>query len=654
MSVSTTPADLKPLFLEERGYGGRWKKVGLLVGVLAIAFCIYQVLSSLFFLLPSGLHRIVHFTFAAVLSFLIYPISKDGKRPVMVLLDVLLITMSIAAAAYMFVNFTEIQEGGRMGAPNQTDILFGIIVVLITLEITRRVIGYLMPLVALAFIAYAYFGEYIPGVFGHRGYDLDRIVSTMYLGVTGIFGVPLGVSATFVFLFVLFGSLLEKTGGGSFFTDAAYAFAGRMRSGPAQTAVIGSATMGMISGSAVANVVTVGTFTIPLMKKMGYAPNFAGAVEAVASTGGQFMPPVMGTTAFLIAEFLQIPYSQVAIAAIIPALFYYYSLGAAVHFESGRLNMRATPKDQLPNLKLVLKDRGIFILPLAILVVIILKGYSIMTSGLIAIAMTMLSSFIYTAKGLKQGETFARMGRCFVLALKDASVTMLTVASACACAGIIIGSVGLTGLGTKISSFVIAFSGGHLFPALILCAVASLILGMGLVAVACYVLLAILVAPALIKMGTMPLAAHLFIFYFGMLSFITPPVAIAAYAAAGVANSDPFKTGFVAFRLAVVGFVVPFIMIYNPSFLMIGEPLQIIYIVISALVGITFIAAGFIGFLRDRCNVFQRIMFIAGGFLLLIPGVKTDLIGLLILAVALIINPKSLGLGKKSKTQVVA
>lgn len=636
----------KALFLEERGYGTRWKTVAAATGVIAIAFTLYQLFSSLFFLLPAQSHRVVHLTFAAVLTFLIYPGHKRcGKTAA--ILDGLLIALSLAAGIYLIANMNVLQAE-RLGTPNRADMLFGAITILIVLEITRRTIGNLLPLVALGFIAYAYFGAYIPGVFGHRGYDLERIISTTSLGATGIFGVPLGVSSTFVFLFVLFGSILEKTGGGAFFTDAAYAFAGRMRSGPAQTAVVSSATMGMISGSAVANVVTVGSFTIPLMKKMGYAPNFAGAIEAVASTGGQFMPPVMGTTAFLIAEFLQIPYAKVAIAAIIPAIFYYYALGAAVHFESGRLKMRATPKEQLPNLMLLLKEKGVFILPLVVLVVIVLKGFSIMMCGLIAVAMAMLASFIVTLLGLKKGASLAQTGESLVKSFKAASETMLMVVSACACAGIIIGAIGLTGLGTKISSFVITFSGGHLFPALVLCAIASLILGMGLVAVACYVLLAIMVAPALIDMGVLPLAAHLFIFYFGMLSFVTPPVAIAAYAAAGIADSNPVKTGFVAFRLAIVGFVVPFLIIYNPVLLMIGKPGEIIAAVISAVIGITFIAAGFVGFLRARCGVAERILLAAGGFLLLIPGLLTDLIGLGLLLVTFILSPQAWGIGKKA------
>ncbi len=636
---------IKSLLVEESGYGSISKKIAIVIGIIALVFCIYQVLSSRFYFLPSQLHRLLHWCFAAVLVFLVYPLDKkrSWKTPV----DIVLIILSIAACAYFFINNTEITEGGRMGAPNSTDTLFGIVVIAVVLEMARRTVGNLLSVVALIFMLYAYLGSYIPGLLGHKGFDIYRIVGTMYMGQTGIFGIPIGVSSTFVFLFVLFGVLMQKTGGGTFFSDAAYSVAGRMRSGPAQTAVIGSALMGTISGSAVANVVTTGNFTIPLMKKMGYHPNYAGAVEATSSTGGQFMPPIMGTTAFLIAEFLSISYAEVALAALIPALLYYFCLGTAVHFESGRLNMQATPKNQLPVLGKVMKEGGVFILPLVVLIILILNGYSIMACGQIAVVLVMLAAAIKTIMELKKGNSFSRLGVAFIESFKSASKTMLSVISACACAGIIIGSVGLTGLGTKISSVVMDFSGGSLFLSLVLCAIASLILGMGLVAVAAYVLLAILVAPALIDLGVMPLAAHLFIFYFGMLSFVTPPVAVAAYAAAGISEGDPVKTGFIAFRLAIVGFVIPFLIIYNPCLLMKGSIITIAGAVVSALIGCVFIAAGFTGFFRDKCGVVQRILMAAAGFCLLTPGYVTDGIGLAILLVSLATSPKSWGISKK-------
>jgi TRAP transporter 4TM/12TM fusion protein len=417
-------------------------------------------------------------------------------------------------------------------------------------------------IVASSFLVYAYFGAYFPGFLSHRGYSIERIVSHMYFTTEGILGIPLGVSATFVFLFVLFGAFLEKTGIGKLFIDIADAIAGWASGGPAKVAVITSALEGTISGSSVANTVGSGSFTIPMMKKLGYRPEFAGAVEAAASTGGQIMPPVMGAAAFLMAEFIGIPYIDIAKAAAIPACLYFAGIFIEVHFEAKRCGLKGKAWDQIPRTWTVLKERGHLFVPLIAIIYILTEGFTPSRAALVGLVLSVVAGALKKATRMSVPEIFN--------ALETGARGALGVAIACATAGIIVGVVTLTGLGLKMANGLIDLSGGYMLPTLFFTMITSLILGMGVPTTANYVITATMCAPAVVMLGVPKLAAHLFVFYFGIIADITPPVALAAYAGAGIARANPFKTGVTASKLAIAAFIIPYIFVLNPAMVLIG------------------------------------------------------------------------------------
>uniref|UniRef100_UPI000740495D TRAP transporter permease n=1 Tax=Shouchella shacheensis TaxID=1649580 RepID=UPI000740495D len=439
-----------------------------------------------------------------------------------------------------------------------------------------------------------------------------------------------GVSATFIFLFILFGKFLEVSGAGQFFINLAVAAMGKYRGGPAKTAIVGSSILGTISGSAVANTVTTGAFTIPLMKRTGYKNHFSGAVEAVASTGGQIVPPIMGAAAFIIASYLGMPYIDVVVAAIIPAVLYYLCLYVQVDLRAKRNHLHGLPKSELPVLWTVLKNGFLFFIPLFIIIFMLVSGFSPMRAGLFAIVAVIVVAMVKASTRLSPKQ--------LIKALDLGARASLETAVACAAAGVIIGIISLSGIGLTFSSMIIQFAGGSLLLTLFLTMVTSIVLGMGLPTVAAYIVQVPLTIPALIELGVAPLAAHLFIFYFAIISAITPPVALAAFAAAGIAGSEPMKTGLTALRLGIAAFIVPYMFVYGPSLLLIGQPGDIVTSVATALVGILGVAAAAEGWVFRHALWYERVLLFAGSILLIQPGVWLDVLGVAMLVIALLLQ----------------
>ncbi|MGW8267312.1 MAG: TRAP transporter permease [Longimicrobiales bacterium] len=542
-----------------------------------------------------------------------------GAGLVFEVLSVLLILGMAISAAYLVTQNEALVR--RAGSPTTLDLAGGLLTLVVVLELARRATGWGLVLVALAALIYAVTGPFLPGILAHRGYGFSRLMEHLYLSTEGVWGVPLGVSADFVYLFVLFGSLLDMAGGGSLLIGLADRVAGGTRGGPAKTAAVASAFMGSLSGSAVANVVTTGTFTIPLMRRSGFKPFFAGAIEAAASTGGQLMPPIMGAGAFILATWTNIPYTRVAVAAIIPALLYYTALLMAIHFRAGRMGLQGVALEE----KEPVLGRLHLLLPLAFIVFLLAMGRSPMRAafwGVVsAVGVSLLSK--KTRPGPRRIEE----------ALLATGSGAVQVAAACAAAGVVVGVASLTGIGLRMSELIISVSQGNLLLALLLTAVGSVVLGMGLPTTAAYVVLAALGAPALIELGVPMLAAHLFIFYFGCISNVTPPVSLAAYAAAGIAGSPPLRTAWTAMILASAGFFVPFMFVYAPPLLLQGSVLEIGLVAGTGIGGVTALAAAAMGFLRRNLLVWERLALLSAAVALIFPGLASDGYGLLILVV---------------------
>jgi TRAP transporter 4TM/12TM fusion protein len=592
--------------------------LGWIVTIVAVAMCGFHLYTAEFGLRPAIIQRGVHLLFGVMLVFLLNPAGKGTRwEKWFRVFDYILMAAGVLGLAYVVAQYKNIVMRG--GAANTADLVFGTIVLVVTLEGTRRVLGPALTIIGAVSVAYALFGQHIPGEWGHRGVYFDELIGYQFLTTEGLFSVPLGASANFIFLFILFGAFLVGSGTGDFFIKFANAIAGHMRGGPAKVAVLASATFGTISGSAVANVVSTGSFTIPLMKKIGYRSVFAGAIESVASTGGQFMPPVMGAAAFIMADMLGIPYLRVCTAAIIPAILYFFALLYMVHMEALRRGLQGIPRNELPILSKVMKEEGYLLIPAPFLVMLLVMGYSPMKAGFWAIvAVLVVSSFKQASRmGFKKIiETFERGAK-----------GSLEVLTACATAGIVIGVVTQTGLGLKFASLVIQAAGGHLFIALVFVMVTSLILGMGLTTSAAYILTVILGGPILSELGVEPLAAHMFVFYYACLSTITPPVALAAFAGAGIAGAPPFRTGFEAMRLAIIAYVVPFIFVYHPVLIWSGGPWRIALATGTALLGCMAIGSALMGYMVTKLNWPLRLALLVAAFALLKPGVGTDLWG---------------------------
>ena len=586
----------------------------LLLAVGAALFHLYSAGVSPFTAL---VQRPIHLAFMATLGFLGVGARKKVSGSWEFLVSGVLILAVLTSSLYLVLENEALVR--RAGSPTGLDLVGGLLALLVVLELARRTTGWGLVVVAMLALSYAVAGPFLPGFLAHRGYGFTRLMEHLYLSTEGIWGVPLGVSADFVYLFVLFGALLDMAGGGSLLIGLADRATGRTRGGPAKTAALASALMGSLSGSAVANVVTTGTFTIPLMRRSGFQPYFAGAIEAAASTGGQLMPPVMGAGAFILATWTNIPYPQVAVAAIAPALLYYVALLMAIHFRAGRMGLmggqRETREPVLSRLHLLL--------PLGFIVLLLAMGRSPMRAAFWGVVSALGVSFL----SRRTRPNLPRMEKALLAAGSGA----VQVAAACAAAGVVVGVASLTGIGLRMSELIITLSQGNLFLALVLTALGSIVLGMGLPTTAAYVVLAALGAPALIQLGVPLLAAHLFIFYFGCISNVTPPVSLAAYAASGIAGSPPLKTAWTAMVLASAGFLVPFMFVYAPPLLLMGSAGEIALVIGTAVAGVTALAAATMGYLRGSLVLWERGLLGTGAIALIFPGLASDGFGLLVL-----------------------
>jgi len=595
---------------------------GLIMAV-GLTMTLYHLYTAWFGAPDALSFRAIHVAFAMVLAFLIVP-ARGGETDDPDLLQVVLAGLSVVACGYLL--WAQDYVDNRMiyvdDLVTEDWILGGLLIVLL-LEATRRMVGLALPITAAAFLVYAVFGA---------GSDPAQLMEQMYLGTEGIFGIPVSVSATYVMLFILFGAMVERTGTGKLFMDFAMALTGHTAGGPAKVACITSGLFGTVSGSAVANVMTTGAFTIPLMKKLGYRPAFAGAVEAVASTGGQIMPPIMGAAAFVMAEFLGVPYLEVALYALIPAVLYFLSVFLAVHFEAKRTGMRGLPRADLPRIGTVLKEQGHLFLPLVVIVGVLVAGYSAPFSALCGIASVLV------AAGLRKSTRHYLTPRNLIDGLVSGARNTVSVALACGCAGIVIGVISLTGLGIDFTGLVLDASANHLILALVLTMVAGIILGMGMPTTPAYIVQVALLVPALVKLGIVLQAAHMFVFYFAILSAITPPVALAVYAANGLSNAGLWETGLAALKLGATGYIVPFMFVFGPSLLMIGEPLWIATTAVTAILGVVCLSAGLAGYLMAPLHIVQRLMLVGAAIVLIKPGLTTDAIGIGLLAVVVGLN----------------
>ena len=597
---------------------------GKIVAIICICFSLFQIYTGLFGTLDAMIQRCIHLSFGICLVFLLCPTKKswvkEGRfHPI----DVILAVIAMIPPIYILVNYQQLIL--RAGTVTPVDAVVGLVGIIMVLEAARRIVGLPIVIVVLCFLAYGFLGPYMPGPLAHRGLTIKQMVGHLFFTTEGVFGIPLGVSSTFIFLFILFGAYLEKTGLGKFFIDIANAIAGWASGGPAKVAVISSALQGTISGSSVANVVGSGSFTIPMMKKLGYHKNFAGAVEAAASTGGQLMPPIMGAAAFLMAEFVGIPYMEVVKAAVVPAILYFLGVFLGVHFEAKKNHLEGTPRSQLPAWTKIMKEEGHLAIPLIAIISLLASGYTPMKAALAGI-------FISIGTAMLRANT--RMSFWDIVdGLVKGARGALGVIIACASAGMIIGIVTKTGVGLKLASALVTVASGN-FMLLLLCTMlTSLILGMGVPTTANYVITSTIAAPALIQLGVPILAAHMFVFYFGIIADITPPVALAAYAGSAISGGDPLKTGVNASKLGIAAFIIPYVFVLSPQLLGIGATFgSVLFTTITAIIGMTGISGAMIGQFYCKANVLERLILLAGGLCLIDPQTLTDIIGIAILA----------------------
>lgn len=606
--------------------------MGTILTVLLCIWAVFQLYYTTFGVMSAVNLRAFHCMFLLGFTFLLYPTYKKERRtrtlpPVW---DCLLIVLTVAMFGYLILNYTRIaQNGGRI---SQKELVIAGIAMLLVFEAARRASGNLAVL-ALIFLSYNWFGKYIPGMLGHNGFTLKRVLSTQFWGTQGILGTGIGVSATYIFLFVVFGSFLKYSGFSRFINDFSLTLVGQSPGGPAKVAVLASALMGMINGSAIANVATTGTITIPLMKQTGYRKEFAGAVEAVASTGGQFCPPIMGAVGFVMAEFLGISYTKVMIAAIVPAFLYYLGLLFAVHFEAKRLGLSGLSKENIPNAKKVLKEQGHLSIPLIVLIVIMCMGYTPLYAAVIAIFATISASWLRKDTRMTWDK--------IVAATVEGARSAVSVGVCCVIIGVIIGTVTLTSLGLNMGYLILDLvQDGNLYLTGFLVMIMSTILGMGVPGVAAYVIVEAVAVPVLIKVGALDIAAHMFCLIYACLSNITPPVAMSSYVASGIADSNQTKTGLLSVRLGLVGFLIPFFFLGNPVLLIGADPTVTVagslWAFFTASIGTIALVGGLEGWLLRRSSIPERAVLIAVAPLMLYPGKITDVIGFAALAAVLI------------------
>ena len=629
----------------------------------ALCFSTYQLLIAAFSPLSSIVTRSLHVGFLLLLAFLIYPIGRRADRRRIAWYDALLAGLGFALAFYQWIFEADLIQ--RSGEPTLPDLVVGTIVVVLIFEAARRVLGLALPIVCGAFLAYGLFGQYLPVALAHRGFYFSEVVNQLYLGTEGIYGIPTLVSATYIFLFILFGSFLEHAGMIGLFNNIALGFVGHARGGPAKVAVISSGMMGMISGSGIANVLTVGQFTIPLMKRFGYTSVFAGAVEATSSMGGQIMPPVMGAVAFIMAETLNVPYVTIVKAAVIPAILYYLTAFCMVHLEAGRKGLHGLPKDQCPNPWRAIRDKWYLMLPLAVLVFMLFDGFTPMFSGIVGLALTavlilgvgiaagfgstLFRLAFWTVLGLTTASFFKygiwpiivmialliavnfviKGGRATLAVMRgsliDGAKQAVAVGLACSIVGVIIGVLTLTGAASNFAGFVLDVGSTSLFLSLFLTMAVCLVLGMGIPTIPNYIITSAIAAPALFKLGVPLIVSHMFVFYFGIMADLTPPVALAAFAAASIAKASPMRIGWKATHIAIAGFVIPYMAVYDPALMLQGGSLiDTAYVAFKAIVAIVLWGAASIGYLRAPINWPERIVATIAAFLLVVAVPWTD------------------------------
>jgi TRAP transporter 4TM/12TM fusion protein len=592
---------------------------------LCVAVTLYHLITSATPWIPAvHEHRAIHVAMMLTLGFIMYPFCSKSSYKKVAWYDWVLIAMSVAVPVYVCYNYIALLE--RTGSPSMNDTIMATLLVLVILEGTRRMSGWALPILSILFIIYGLYGRNLPGLFAHRGYTWMQLSNQLFPNTEGIYGSSVSVAASFIFLFIVFGSVMNKSGMGAFFNDFAMALAGHTKGGPAKVSVVASGLLGSINGSAVANVVTTGAFTIPLMKKTGYSREFAGAVEASASVGGQLLPPVMGAAAFIMADILGVPYSKIIVHAAIPALLYYLGIIIQVQLRAGKNNLIGIPKDQLPRVAAVLRDKGHLLAPLFTLIYLLLfSSVTVIFAAVITIVVTVIVAC------LKKSTRMSFKDICDAMA--DGAKQTVPVAMACACVGIIVGVISKTGFGLNMSDAIITLGGRSLLLTLFFTMITCMILGMGVPSIPAYIITAAIAAPALGKLGIPDIAAHMFSFYFAMFANLTPPVALAAFAAAGLSGGNPMKTGYAAVKLAIAGFIVPYMFIYSPQLLLIDtSPAEGLRVAAGACIGVFMIGVAVEGYLFTAIHPVMRVVAFAGAMCLIDSGLKTDLIGVAVLA----------------------
>ena len=607
------------------------KAIKLVVYYLCLAFTLYHLAYA------SGIralqmvnikHHAIHVGLILMLGFALYPAFKKTSRKKIAWYDWILIAFSAVMPVYVFIRYPTFISTGFQG--DTIDIVMGTILIVLVLICSRRLSGWALPILSVIFLLYALFGRHFPGIFQHRGYSWHRIVTYLTTDIYGIYGTSIKVSATYIVLFIIFGEVMNKCGMGQFFNDIANAIAGHTKGGPAKVAVLASGFLGSINGSAVANVVTTGTFTIPLMKKTGYSKEFAGSVEATASVGGQLLPPIMGAAAFVMAETLGVKYSAVITAAVIPALIYYLGIIIQVQMRATKDNLVGLPKDQMPRIRDVMKERGHLLIPiLFLLYMLIFSGVTVIRGAFWTIIVTIVVAQLRPISRM----SFKDICDAFVSGAKST----VSVAMACACVGIIVGVCGMTGFALNVAHAIISIGKQSLMLTLLFTMVTCMILGMGLPSIPSYLITATIAAPALVELGQPEIAAHMFCFYFAMFANLTPPVALASFAAAGLSGGSPMKTGWQSVRLALAGFIVPFMFVFNPQLLLNDVTvLTGIQVVLTACIGVVLIAAAVEGYLFGRMNVVLRIIAGVGAYLLIDSALLTDVLGIVCLVLIIL------------------
>ncbi len=594
-----------------------------IIMVVLTAWAVFQLYASISNKVPLQILRYTHLGLAISMAYILYPATKHADRHKLPWYDCVLAALFVCVVSYFIINYKPLQF--RAGSYTQLDTIMAGLGIALVLLACWRVVGPPIVIIASCFFIYGLVGKYMGGFLQHRGFSLKRIITHLFITTEGVIGNPLGVCSTNIYLFILFGAFLEKTGIGQFFIDLANALAGWAAGGPAKVAVLSSALQGTVSGSSVSNTVSTGSFTIPMMKSLGYEPEFAGAVEAAASTGGQIMPPVMGSAAFLISETCSVPYRQLMVIAVIPAVLYFTGIWISVHLEAKRLGLKGIPRDQLPKLWPLIRDKGHLLLPLLAIIYLMLTGFTITRAALIGCLICVVVPYVRKGTRVPFLQIFT--------ALPQASRSVISVATACSTAGIIIGMVTLTGLGQRIGTGIFSLVGNNVFLALVCAMFTSLILGMGVSTTSNYLITSTIAAPILIKAGIPLLAAHMFCFYFGIVADITPPVALAAYAGSAIAKGNAFKTGVNATKLAIAAFLIPYMFAMNPKMIMIGGTfLEALPMIITAILGLVGIGGGFIGYLNGPLKLPMRLLSFAGGICMVIPGTLTDIVGAVVIA----------------------